>query len=950
MVELDKLRSGFARFLVLFLWAHVPLMALVAQGVGRPALAPALFTAALAGALHLTWLRQGAAPPTRYISAVALMAQPALLLYLLAGHPWQMDMHMYFFAGLALLIGWCDWRVVVVAAGAVALHHLTFNLLLPSAIFPGGAGLERVYLHAGIVVLQTAVLVWLSNTLVSSFGRIGAMRDQILRSNETLERRVEERTQEARAASVAKSLFLANMSHEIRTPMNAILGFSHLALRTDLTPKQRDYLLKIKSASSALLGLINDILDFSKIEAGKLSLERAPFDLRAALEGVSSIAAVRALEKGVALHFDIAPELPAVLVGDSLRFNQVLLNLVSNGIKFTEQGEVVVTLRMLERRGSDITLEVSVRDTGIGMSAEQQARLFHSFSQADSSTTRKFGGTGLGLAISRQLVELMGGGIEVVSQPGKGSTFRFTIRMSAGEGSSLPACLPAEDLKRLRVMIVDDDAGSQEILREIFATWSIRADCASSAEQAFRMLEQATAQGGTYDLVLMDWKMPGIDGMEAARQIQRQAGLGPMPTVMMVSAYGREEAMQQAEAAGTSAFLVKPVEAEVLLDTISNIFIDGRLPAPQPQPAPALEGLPRVAPEFQGARVLLAEDNEINCEVAVEILTDAGLVVEIARNGRAACDMLLSEGARFDAVLMDVQMPEMDGIEATARIRQQIPADRLPIIAMTAHAYEQERQRCFAAGMNDHVAKPVDPAWLVATLNRWLKPVGNPVAMPLPAPVAAAPSPAVDLPAALPPFDLGRALVRVNGKRALLRKLVIDFGRNFGDVVATLRQQAGDGALDDARRTAHTLKGVAASLEVAEVAEAARQLEDALALRDTSGLDALLSRLEAALHPALAASRSLVTEAPPVAPPSAPAHLDYSAMRPALAELREQLQRRSLRARKTLEAMEASLGDRPEAAGLRPVAAAMAALDFTGATALLDELIAETDALEGVAE
>ncbi|MBC9177181.1 response regulator [Pseudoroseomonas ludipueritiae] len=950
MVELEKLRAGFARFLVLFLWAHVPLMALVAHVAGRPPLAPALFAAAMAGVLHLTWLREGAAPPTRYVSAVALMAQPALLLYLLAGHPWQMDMHMYFFAGLALLIGWCDWRVVVVAAVAVAVHHLTFNLLLPSALFPGDAGLGRVYLHAGIVVLQTAVLVWLSNTLVSSFSRIGAMRDEILRSNEMLERRVEERTQEARAASVAKSLFLANMSHEIRTPMNAILGFSHLALRTDLTPKQRDYLVKIKSASSALLGLINDILDFSKIEAGKLSLERAPFGLRASLDSVSSIAAVRAQEKGVGLRFDIAPDLPAVLVGDSLRFNQVLLNLVSNGIKFTERGEVVVTLRVLERRGTDIAIETSVRDTGIGMSAEQQARLFQSFSQADSSTTRKFGGTGLGLAISRQLVELMGGSIEVASQPGRGSTFRFTIRMAAGEQDAPRASLPPEDLQRLRVLIVDDDAGSQEILREIFATWSIHADCASSAEQAFRMLEQAAARGGTYDLVLMDWKMPGTDGMEAARQIQRSAGMGPVPTVMMVSAYGREEAMLEAEAAGTSAFLVKPVEAGMLLDTISNIFIDGRLPAAQasPAPEPAPVALPRVAPEFLGARVLLAEDNEINREVAVEILTDAGLVVEIARNGRAACEKLLSEGAQFDAVLMDVQMPEMDGIEATARIRRHFPAERLPIIAMTAHAYEQERQRCFTAGMNDHVTKPVDPAWLVATLNRWLKPRSSPEAAPPPAP---APSPAGDLPASLPPFDLDRALVWVNGKRALLRKLIIDFGQNFVDVAGTLRRQADEGALDDARRTAHTLKGVAASLEAGEVAQAAQRLEDALARRDTSDLPALLARLEAALQPALAASRSLVAAARSTAAvPPAAARLDYSALRPALAELREQLQRRSLRARKTLEGMEAALGDTPEAAGLRPVAAAMAALDFAGAVALLDELTGQADTLEGVAE
>jgi signal transduction histidine kinase/DNA-binding response OmpR family regulator/HPt (histidine-containing phosphotransfer) domain-containing protein len=950
MSELDRLRSGFARFLVLFLWLHVPVVAAAAGAAGRAQAAAALFAAMMAAILHVTWWRQGNAPVTRYISAVALMAQPALLLYLLAGHPWQMDMHMYFFAGLALLIGWCDWRVVVVAAVSVMLHHLTFSLILPAAIFPNGAQLERVYLHAGIVVLQTGVLVWLSNTLVASFNRIGAMSEEILRSNEHLERRVEERTQEARAASIAKSLFLANMSHEIRTPMNAILGFSHLALRTDLTPKQRDYLLKIKSASGALLSLINDILDFSKIEAGKLSLERVSFDLRSSLESVSNIAMVKASEKGVALRLDIGPDVPAVLLGDPLRFNQVLLNLVSNAIKFTEHGEVVVALRLIGRSGADVGIEVAVRDTGIGMSQEQQARLFQSFSQADSSTTRKFGGTGLGLAISRQLVDLMGGTIEVESQPGKGSTFSFTVWMGVGESDALPQPLPPEELKRLRVLIVDDNPAAREILQGILASWSMNVDLAASAAEALSMLQDTSAEPATYDLVLMDWKMPGMDGIEAIRRIQREARPGQPPTVMMVSAYGREEAIAEAEAAGASAFLVKPVEPSVLLDTIMNLFGADGAAAPRPlRPQMAAEVLPRLDPALEGARVLLVEDNEINCEVAAEILSAAGLIVEVARNGRIACDRILTSGQeQFGAVLMDIQMPEMDGIAATTLIREHISAEHLPIIAMTAHAYEQERQRCFAAGMNDHLTKPIDPAKLIATLNQRIRPPRERQAAPAAKTDAV---PAGGLPDSLPPFDIEAALLRLNGKRGLLRKLILDFGRKFGNVVAMLRQQILDGGLDEARQTAHSLKGVSGSLSLQAVFQAAGQLEDALAQRRLAELDAALARLDQAMCPALAAIGSLdAGSAAEQAAPAAPAGaLDYSAVLPMLAELKEQLLRRSMRARKTLEAVREAIGHGPAADGLRPVEAAMASLDFTKAAAQLDQLVGQSGALKELA-
>ena len=466
-----------------------------------------------------------------------------------------------------------------------------------------------------------------------------------------------------------------------------------------------------------------------------------------------------------------------MLTGNSLRLNQVMLNLVSNAIKFTERGEVAVAVRAGARHDATITLDVTVRDTGIGMSADQQARLFSSFSQADLSTTRRFGGTGLGLAISRQLVELMDGTISVESQPGQGSVFRFSAKLAVPDVQTAPATLPPDQFRRLRVMVVDDNAASREILQEMFKSWSMPIGLAASAPEGLSALEAAALAGTPYDLVLMDWKMPGMDGVTAARRIRESTTMARLPTVMMVSAYGREEAMMDAESVGISAFLIKPVGPSMLLDTIMDVLArNGRPAIPAPR---APERLPMVAPALRGAHVLLAEDNEINREVAVEILSDAGLVVAIAENGRIARDMALAPDADYAAVLMDVQMPEMDGIEATMRIREQISADRLPIIAMTAHAYEQERQRCFDAGMNDHVAKPVDPAVLVATLDRWLKPRdGGAAVAAIPAP---APPPIAELPESLPPFDLAAALLRVNGKRALLRKLIVDFGRKFAE-------------------------------------------------------------------------------------------------------------------------------------------------------------------------
>jgi signal transduction histidine kinase/CheY-like chemotaxis protein/HPt (histidine-containing phosphotransfer) domain-containing protein len=939
-MELDRIRSRFGQMLVLLLWAHVPLMALVAALVGRAPLGAGLAAAVLAVAYHLTWRMHGAAPVTRYLSAVALMGEPALLVWLLAGDPWQMDMHMYFFAMLALTIAWCDRSAIIVAAAVVAAHHLLLDVMLPYTVFYNGGALSRVALHAGIVVFQTAVLVWLSQMLVDSFDRIDRMGreieaknaaiielmgDEILAKNAALE----ERTREAEEANRAKSMFLANMSHEIRTPMNAILGFCHLALRTDLNPRQRDYVSKIDGAGVALLRLINDILDFSKNEAGKLTLESHPFDLRASLDSQLQLASVNAQARGVVLRSAVAADVPPTLLGDELRLNQALLNLVSNAVKFTENGTVTVSVDVAEHVGDVVTLAIAVADTGIGMTHEQLDRLFNSFSQADSSTTRRFGGTGLGLAISKQIIEQMDGGISVESEPGQGSTFTFTVVMAVGEAAPPLASLPSDHVQNLHILIADDNPASREILQDIFASWSRPVDLVASGTEVLGALETAAAQGNPYDLVIMDWKMPGMDGLETASAMRASTRLTVVPPVVLMTAYGQDEIRNSPLFGDIAAILVKPIEPALLLDTI------GRLVHTATQ-AQVEEGQPRavpmVKPALRGARVLLAEDNEINREIARELLTDAGLLVDMAENGRIACERVEEAGRAYAAVLMDVQMPEMDGIEATQAIRRRWPGESLPIIAMTAHAYEAERQRCFAAGMNDHIAKPVDPQMLAATLDRWLVPPERVQAVVAPAMAA----PVDDLPDSLPPFDIARALGRVNGKRALLRKLIVNFGTTFADLLPDLRQMIDTGDLEGARRLAHTVKGVAGSLESMALSQAAAKVEAALAAGVAANMDVLLDDLARAHAPAQAAARTLVGVSPAALARSVAA-ADGDGVASLRETLRGLLKRRSMRARAAFDELARAQGLDEGAIGAHRVKHALDRLDYGEALRLVEE-------------